>query len=94
MVKYGPGRMAGLGTGIALPPAHPATPPRVHPPPTPYMPYVARAGSREVKHAVGLKSVDQLSLYVQISGFKGMTEVYNLFKIGRINNHLYIPGFE
>ena len=41
---------------------------------------------------VGLISVDQLSLVPHFSGFPGMTEVYNLVKIGRINNHSYIPG--
>ena len=41
---------------------------------------------------VGLKSVVQLSLYDQISGFQDMTEVYNLRNIGRINNHLVILG--
>ena len=44
--------------------------------------------------AVGLKSVAQLSLDDCFSGFQGMTEVYNLSEIGRINNHLYIPGLE
>ena len=44
--------------------------------------------------AVGLKSVDQLSLDELFSGFQGMTEVYNLSEIGRINNHYYIPGFD
>ena len=43
--------------------------------------------SREVKLVVGLISVDQLSLSVLISGFRTMTEVYNLRNIGRINNH-------
>ena len=37
--------------------------------------------------AVGLKSVGQLSLDARFSGFQGMTEVYNLSKIDRINNH-------
>ena len=41
---------------------------------------------------VGLKSVAQLSLDDQISGFRVMTEVYNLIRIGRINNHKVIPG--
>ena len=43
---------------------------------------------------VGLISVAQLTLDGQISGFGGMTEVYNLIKIGRIINHLFIPGNE
>ena len=45
-----------------------------------------------VNIAVGLISVVQLSLYVQISGFQGMTETYNLIRIGRINNHYVIRG--
>ena len=44
--------------------------------------------------AVGLKSVGQLSLSLVFSGFLGMTEVYNLVRIGRINNHSSIPGNE
>ena len=43
--------------------------------------------SAELNMAVGLKSVEQLSLCVHFSGSEGMTEVYNLLKIGRINNH-------
>ena len=43
---------------------------------------------------VGLRSVDQLSLLDQISGFRGMTEVYNAKRIGRINNHYVIAGTE
>ena len=45
-----------------------------------------------VNQAVGLKSVGQLSLYALISGFQGMTEVYNLVEIGRIINHSFILG--
>ena len=44
--------------------------------------------------AVGLKSVRQLSLGDQISGFLGITEVYNLRNVGIINNHFVIPGNE
>ena len=39
---------------------------------------------------VGLKSVAQLPLDDHISGFQGMTEGYNLLRIGRINNHFLI----
>ena len=54
---------------------------------------VPAAGSaRGLNEVVGLKSVGQLSLYVLISGFQGITEVYNLTEIGRINNHYDIPG--
>ena len=42
--------------------------------------------------AVGLRSVGQLSLGTHISGFEGMTEVYNLVYVGRIINHFTIPG--
>ena len=44
--------------------------------------------------AVGLISVDQLSLCGHFSGFLGMTEVYNLSLVGRINNHFLILGNE
>ena len=50
------------------------------------------AGQRN--SGVGLISVDQLSLDAQISDIRGMTEVYNLSEVGRINNHLYILGNE
>ena len=43
---------------------------------------------------VGLKSVRQLSLDDQISGSRELTEVYNLVRIGKINNHFVIPGTE
>ena len=39
---------------------------------------------------VGLISVGQVSLDAEISGSRVMTEVYNLIKIGRINNHSFI----
>ena len=75
----------------------PSTPlPRVHPSPT--MPAVSmtsvqpRAVSGQLNIAVGLISVDQLSLYASISDIRGMTEVYNLSDIGRINNHSFIVG--
>ena len=41
---------------------------------------------------VGLRSVAQLTLVGLFSGFGTMTEVYNLMRIGRISNHLVIPG--
>ena len=44
--------------------------------------------------AVGLKSVDQLSLSVHISRFGTITEGYNLLITGRINNHFVISGNE
>ena len=45
-----------------------------------------------VNMAVGLRSVAQLTLGVHFSRFEGITEVYNLLRIRRINNHLHIPG--
>ena len=42
--------------------------------------------------AVGLISVHQLTLGTHFSGFQGMTEVYNLLRIGIFNNHSFIPG--
>ena len=47
-----------------------------------------------VNSVVGLISVEQLSLDAHFSGLTGMTEVYNLVKIGRINNHNVIPGIK
>ena len=42
--------------------------------------------------AVGLKSVQQLTLSARISGFTGMTEVYNLVGIDNPDDHFSIPG--
>ena len=85
-----------LGTGIAPPTTHPATHTPGTPPPHRAVPpgMVQRCTGMYggVNSVVGLKSVHQLSLYVLFSGFLGMTEVYNLRKIGRINNHYDIPG--
>ena len=44
------------------------------------------------KYGRGLNTVDQLTLGTQISGFQGITEVYNLAGAGKTNNHLPIPG--
>ena len=68
----------------------PVYPPRVHPCPTEHARtrYTEVSGSgTESNLAVGLISVGQLSLDTHISGFGTMTEVYNLVRIGRINNH-------
>ena len=43
---------------------------------------------------VGLKSVEQLSLYVHFSDIGTMTEVYNLAIAGNANDHKCIPGTE
>ena len=45
-----------------------------------------------VNSVVGLRSVAQLTLSARISGFTGMTEVYNLVYVGRTNNHSFILG--
>ena len=77
--------------------------PSQHPPgiPTPGTPLHHGPLHAELDHGlgdlnmvVGLKSVAQLSLTVHFSGFRGITEVYNLSIAGRINNHLHIPGFK
>ena len=65
------------------------------PPPTPACPVPVLSAHRgQLQCAVGLRSVDQLSLCAEISGFRGITEVYNLRIAGIINNHLHIPGNE
>ena len=70
------------------PPAHP---PSLHHPgytsPYPaaglYTADMAAAVYSQLNIAVGLKSVAQLSLSARISGFQGMTEVYNLVGIDK-----------
>ena len=96
MTKYGSWDGLWVVPGIALP-AHPQVPlPRVHPSPTEHaavlMAAVPRGQHPENNMVVGLISVDQLSLGTQISGSQGITESYNLVGIGRIINHLDIPG--
>ena len=92
MTKYGypGGRRA--GTGIAPSRTHPHPLPRVHLPPTPGMVMVLHAVYGQRDMVVGLKSVAQLTLYVQISGFRGITEVYNLALTGNPDDHKCIPG--
>ena len=87
-----------VGTGIALPGTHPV-PTRPHHPgytlPTgPGMLRAVQWQSQRAKVAVGLKSVAQLSLYARISGFLGITEVYNLLIAGNANDHNVIPGIK
>ena len=85
--KYGSWDEWDLGTGIApLPTTQLPTTPGTPLPPQ-YMPYVARAVSQTQNSAVGLISVDQLSLVSRFSGFLGMTEVYNLSDVGIPNDH-------
>ena len=90
------------GTGYRYSP--PGYPPGIptRPPTTPYPGYTSPRHARVLVHhpvravvyeeAVGLKSVAQLTLDAVISGFQGMTEVYNLVNVGRINNHYDISG--
>ena len=46
------------------------------------MQHGAHGQSRGANSAVGLKSVDQLTLGLRFSDIRGMTEVYNLSEIG------------
>ena len=92
MYKYGSWDGPGLGTGIALPGTHPHPPPRVHPPAPTATTQVFTGTYRGLKLVVGLISVEQLTLSARISGFQGITEVYNLVRIHRISNHSFIPG--
>ena len=94
MLNMGPGRVLG-GYRYSTPPGPPQShhtpgtplPPALPGTPTPVLP-------DSVNKAVGLKSVAQLTLSVQISDIRGITEVYNLALAGRINNHFLIPGNE
>ena len=94
IAKYGSWDGWAWGTGIALPGTHPARTliphPGYTPPATPVPAAPADVHVPDLNTAVGLISVDQLSLSGRISGFQGMTEVYNLSDIGRINNHSLI----
>ena len=77
-------------------PAHPSYPTPGTPSPAPRTsgldwPYGA-VRSGQSNSAVGLISVAQLTLGTQISGIRGITEVYNLVKTGNPNNHFFIPG--
>ena len=90
-----------MGTGIALPTTHPYP---HHPGYTSPPGYTSagwtgmtgwcsgHAGQRNM--VVGLRSVAQLSLDARFSGFRGMTEVYNLCTAGNPNDHYCIPGNE
>ena len=82
-----------MGTRYSTLPDHPATPPRVHL-------LVGWLGHDTLPHghvpasnmAVGLRSVDQLTLSAQIWENRGMTEVYNLATAGNADDHKLIPG--
>ena len=86
--------MGWVGTGYS-PPSHPPdTPtPGTPSPPALHRTVMVRSEVRSIV-AVGLKSVDQLTLSVLFSGLQGITEGYNLSVAGRINNHSLIPGTE
>ena len=73
--------------GIALQPPTRYTPPRVHHLPTARSRAGRTGGAAQQKEVVGLISVDQLSLCLQISGFQGITEGYNLAIAGNPNDH-------
>ena len=49
-------------------------------------------GATELNSVVGLKSVDQLTLEALFSGFRTITEVYNLATADNPNDHFHIPG--
>ena len=78
--------------GIALPDTTrpPTTPGTPSPPSTADTVPATADAQRNI--AVGLESVDQLSLVAHFSGFHGITEVYNLVKAGKSNDHKCIPG--
>ena len=84
--------MAGSVPGIPLPGTHPAPHHPGYTPPLPAVQCREHGVVQRVQYGRGLKSVAQLTLVDQISRFRGMTEVYNLTRIGRINKHYYIPG--
>ena len=55
---------------------------------------VPHCPSPVLNSVVGLRSVDQLTLSPEISGFEGITEVYNLLYAGNPNDHFSIPGID
>ena len=82
-----------VGTRYSTLPAHPhPTLPRVHPSPYPYRCTDVGVRTEQPEVVVGLKSVAQLTLDSQISGFQGITEVYNLRIADNPNDHFFIPG--
>ena len=66
--------------------------PRVHPLLTVTAVHGPGMQSARLNMVVGLISVHQLTLSAHFSGSQGITEVYNLLRIGRITNHSFIPG--
>ena len=98
MMKYGSREGVWVVPGIAPSRYTQSPPPRVHLPATPtgsaWLVALPHGHVPRLNYAVGLISVGQLSLCAEISESEGMTEVYNLVKVGRNNNHLLIPGNE
>ena len=90
----GPGRVYWWVPGIAPPGPTRLPIPRVH---LPY-PHTELATLLTLDHVlnvvVGLKSVAQLTLGAHFSDIRTITEVYNLVRIVRINNHSFISGKE
>ena len=76
-----------MGYRYSPPSPTPVYPTRVHLLPTRPALAVADGWSGVLNSAVGLKSVDQLTLHVHFSDIRGITEGYNPVKVGRINNH-------
>ena len=84
-----------VGTGYSPPSTLPGPIPRVHPPTHPSTRSRVRAGpSHGANMAVGLKSVEQLTLEAHFSEMRGITEVYNLATADNPNDHNLIPGFD
>ena len=92
MVKYGYWDGLGMVPGIALPVPTRSSLPRVHPSPTGYSHDRACGAAARVEEVVGLRSVAQLTLGVHFSGFRGITEGYNLDIAENPNDHNCIPG--
>ena len=94
MTKYGVLGGWRVGTGIALLPTHPPYPTPGTPSPSTGILHHADGHVPASNMAVGLISVGQLTLEALFSVFRGITEVYNLATVGRINNHFLISGNE
>ena len=88
----GSGRVLG-STRYSTPPDPPSShyPGYTPPPGIVYTVYGYSMPARS-KVAVGLISVEQLSLYAHFSGFQGITEGYNLAIAGNPDDHNVIPG--
>ena len=80
------------GTGIAPPPTHPVPYPGYTPPAALALPATTYTMLSEVEYGRGAQIGSSTHLKGPILRVQGMTEVYNLLRIDRINNHSYIPG--